>query len=269
MHSAPAGGNCEIEEKWMKKMLTLILLSAGIQAASAQKGRCTNPGLEWTINPTYVDGMTHNAIQGDGSPYVDGQSGVSAVINVCSGSTDATLQLSKPRVLSFSLARLQASNSYTPSWALSGNTETGTGFLNVRNLFFVPSGHTRDDEYTFSTRFGSNPPASGSPAFRMLNPSPDAPPSGTADDVVLANHPYPNSLIIVHHCPANANTATCPNITAETWFAYPDPNPTATGTGQMGFPITQVGTLITTSNGTNLNAGEFSMTFLFTISLLP
>jgi hypothetical protein len=250
----------------MKTTLIIILLAFSIQSGRAEKGQpCTDPGVQWVINPLYVDGTTA-AIQGDGSPYVNGEPGVAAVINVCSGTTDATLLLTKPRSLSFSFADILATNSATPSWARSGSTETGAG-LNVRNIFFVPPGLTRNDEYTFSTRFGTNVSVSGSPAFRMLNPSPDAPSTGVGD-LASENSPYTDSLVIVHHCPANTNTATCPDITFETWTAYPDPNPTATGTGQTGTPITQVGTLLVTSKGTMANAGEFSMPFLFTISLL-
>jgi hypothetical protein len=253
----------------MKTILTICSLALAVQTVQAQKGTsCTNPGIQWVINGIYVDGTTASAIQGDGAPYVNGESGVTAVVNVCSGTYDATLLLSRPRTLSFSFARALATNSNTPSWALSGSTQTGAGFLNVRNIFYVPSGSSRNAEYTFSTRFGSNPPASGSPDFRMLNPSAEAPAAGAGSEVSLSNSPYPDSLIIVHHCPANTNTSTCPNITSETWFAYPDPNPTASGTGQTGLPISQVGALLVSSKGTLVNAGEFSVPFLFAISLL-
>lgn len=250
----------------MKTTLMLICLSLALPAVYAQKTHgCTDPGTQWILNSLYVDNTTANAIQGDGSPYVNGQSGVTAVINVCSGTTDATLLLGSPRKLSFSFAGLLASNSYTPSWALSGSTETGTGFLNVRNIFFVPAGSNRNLEYTFTTWFGSNPPAPGTPNFRMAGPSPQAPQAGAGGDV---NSPYTGSLIVVHHCPAGANTSTCPNIVHETWFAYPDPNPTASGAGQTGLPIAQVGTLLVSNKGGSINGGQFSMPFLFTISLL-
>jgi hypothetical protein len=245
-------------------ILTFVFLAA--QTAFAQKpGSCTNPSIQWTINPIYVDGTTPNAVQSDGSPYIDGQPGVSAVVHVCSGTYDAILLLSKSRSLSFSFAKLLASNSYTPSWALSGTTQSGAGGFTVHNLFFVPSGTDRNQEYTFTTRGGGT--TSGSWNLSMVNPSPDAP-SSLPNRVAIANTPYPDSLVIVHHCPANVNTSTCPNITHETWFAYPDPNPTASGVGQNGLPITQVGSLLISSHGTEVNAGEFSMPFSFTISLL-
>jgi len=167
------------------------------------------------------------------------------------------------RSLSFSFAGLLASNAYTPAWALNGNTETGAGFLNIRNLWFVPAGFTRNDEYTFRTWMGSNVPVAGSPGFDMLNPAPDPPLSGA--NFAKANAPYPNAPVIAHHCPAYTNSATCPNIVAETWFVYPDPDPTALSpTGQ---PVAQVGVLFTTLKGSRVNAGEFAMPFLFTISV--
>ncbi|HKD06091.1 MAG TPA: hypothetical protein VKB79_09335 [Bryobacteraceae bacterium] len=248
----------------MKTMLTLIILSVGIQAASAQKGKCPpDQPIEWIINPTYVDGTTPNRILGDGVPYINGQSGVAAVIQVCSGTNDATLQISSPRTLSLSFYNLLYPTPQTPSWALSGSMETDTTFLNVRNLLFVPAGKDRSMEYTFTTWFGTGGTPTG---FKMRGPAPQAPQGGAGG----GNSPYPESLIVVHHCPAGANTSTCPNPVQETWFAYPDPNPTASGASQTtGLPITQVGTLFVSSKGQTVNAGEFSMPFLFTISLLP
>jgi len=243
----------------MTPTLTLTFVFLAAQPAFAQKpGSCTNPSIQWTINPIYVDGTTPNAVQGDGPPYIDGQPGVSAVVHVCSGTYDAILLLSKGRSLSTSYAKPLASNSYTPSWALSNSTQSGTGST-IHNLFFVPSGTDRYHEYTFTTRGGAG--------FSMVNPSPEAP-SSLPNLVAISNTPYPDSLVIVHHCPANTNTSTCPNITHETWFVYPDPNPTASGVGQSGLPITQVGALLISSHGSEVNAGEFSMPFFFTISLL-
>jgi len=240
--------------------LILLVAAVGSGAPAAAKN-CTNPGTQWTISATAVDG-TSAAIQGDGAPYSNGQTGVTAVINVCSGTYDATLNLSASRSLSFSFAQLLASNGNTPSWALAGNTETGAGFVNIRNLWYVPAGHTRNDEYIFRTWMGSSVPVFE--AFNMVTPSPDPPLSGAG---AAANTPYPTSPVLAHHCPANTNTATCPNVTAETWFVYPDTNPTASGTSTTGLPISQVGTLFVTSKGKRVNAGQFSMPFLFVISM--
>ena len=249
----------------MKPILMLICLSLAAQSAPAQKGGgCTDPGIQWTINLTYVDGTTPNAIQGDGSPYINGQSGVDARVNVCSGTYDATLLLGHQRTMSISFAQLLASNSFTPSWAKTSSTETGTGFLNVRNIFFVPSGSNRSQEFTFTTRFGSTGPENGN--LTMINPSAEAPSS--APNLALANTPYTDSLVYVHHCPATSSpSATCSGITNETWLVYPDP--TVSGTSaQTGLPLLAVGTLLISNRGGEVNAGQFSVPFFFTISLL-
>jgi hypothetical protein len=236
-------------------VLTLIVALVSINAYA--KGPCTsqNPGLQWTIDTLYVDG-TVAAIQGDGAPYVNGQTGVEAVINVCSGTYDATLLVGSGRSLNMSFAHVVATNAYTPSWALAGATESGGGFVNVRDLWFVPPNATRLQEYTFTTWVNINVPVSGSPLFAMLNSVHDTPISGPNE--AHANYPDTNAQVVVHHCPANSNTPNCPNVTAETWFVYP-----ALGTSG------EVGALFTTVKGQpGVNSGEFSMPFLFTLSLL-
>jgi hypothetical protein len=246
-------------------MRTIVITSLLALAASSvqAKGSCTsqNPGLEWTVNPLYVDGSVA-AIQGDGAPFINGQDGVNTVINVCSGTYDATLVFSgSARSLSFDFSGMVAHNQYTPSWALAGNTESGPGgFFNVHDLWFVPVGYTRADEYTFTTWFGSNVPARGTPGFRMTNPSHDAPPGN--ENPTASNVPYPNARVIAHHCPANTNTASCPNVVAETWFVYPEPVSTTPG------DPAPVGVLLTTVKGSLVNSGEFRMPFFFTISML-
>jgi hypothetical protein len=246
-------------------MRTIVITSLlALAASSAQaKGSCTsqNPGLEWTVNTLYVDDSVA-AIQGDGAPYINGQSGVTAVINVCSGSYDATLLLSSSsRTLSFDFSGFAATNQYTPSWALAGDTESGSsGFFNVHDLWFVPDGFTRADEYTFTTWFYSNVPARGTPGFNMTNPSHDTPVAN--QNPASANIPYPNARVIAHHCPANTNTASCPNIVTETWFVYPEEVSTTAGAPAP------VGVLFTTVKGNAVNSGEFRMPFFFTISML-
>jgi hypothetical protein len=208
-----------------------------------------------------VDGSVA-AIQSDGAPYIDGQSGVTTVVNVCSGTYDATLLLSSTaRSLSFDFSGIVNSNQYTPSWALAGDTESGSsGFFNVHDLWFVPEGFTRADEYTFTTWLHSSVPARGTPGFSMTNPSHDTSVPNT--NVAVANSPYPNARVIAHHCPANTNTATCPNIVTETWFVYPEQVSTTPG------DPAPVGVLFTSVKGSPVNSGQFRMPFFFTISML-
>jgi len=216
----------------------------------------------------YVDNSTSSAIAGDGSPYINGQSGVSATIKVCTGTNDAVLSNSS-RNISFSFAKMLFSNANTPSWANSGGTVTGTGLLNVRNITFVPTGLTRADEYMFTTRMGSNLPVKGSWNFRIFKQTTDAV-SGNDVYVSTNNTPYLNSAVIAHHCPANSTaiTAPCAGVIHETWFVYPD-TAVESGTSQTGLPLSQVGALVNTQKPSNpVNAGEFSMPFYFAISTL-
>jgi hypothetical protein len=156
-------------------------------------------------------------------------------------------------------------NQYTPAFAKT-STPYKVSSMNVRNLLYVPAGTDRSQEFTFTTRFGSAVNAA------MLAPSVDAPQVEVGDNVDLVNDPFPNSPIIVKHCPAGPNTASCPKSTSnETWFAYPDPTPTASGTSN-GWPISQVGAFkVQTGKGKSVqtvNGGEFSLTFYFEIALL-
>jgi hypothetical protein len=198
--------------------------------------------------------------------YVDGQSGVSAVLKICEGTNDAVLQLSSTaRSFSVSFTRPLATNSKTPSWA--SGTVSGQGILNIRNITFVPSGHTRADEYDFTARMGSQLPVKGVWNVRMWATSTDA--STSVDSwVTAANRPYNASLVNVHHCPANstATTGPCAGIVHETWLVSADPGGTGLS-GQTGLPLTQVGRLQNTQTQV-VNAGQFSIPFSFVISTL-
>ena len=230
--------------------MTVVCLLAGVRAYG---GHCTlDQPLQWIINPTYVDRTTTSAITGDGSPYVDGQSGVAAVINVCSGSGDATLVVSRGRTMAFSFAYLLASNSATPAWA------TGTVSalsMNVRNIAFVPTTTpptpplTRSDEYSFTTRFGSSvyePSGKTLANFGMLNPSPTAMQISPESNANIANFPNDDSLVNVYHCPAGDTSTACMNLSSnqpiehETWFVYPDSSQTPVNTNPNPQPTSSL-----------------------------
>ena len=186
----------------MHPTLTLLFTFRAAGTAFAGKpGSCVNPSLQWTIGPNYIDGTT-NAVQSDGATYIDGQPGVSAVVHVCSGTYDAILLLSKGRTFSTSFAKLLASNPNTPSWALNGTTQTETTST-IHNLFFVPSGTDRNQEYSFTTRGGAG--------FSMVNPAPQAPfraePRGDREHAIprfplncsITARPIPNFHLSQHH----------------------------------------------------------------------
>jgi hypothetical protein len=245
-----------------------IALLALVYAPAAFPASCDsiNSPIQWNVRTQYVD-TTYNRIQSDGKGvYINGQSGVDAVLNACSGSGDARIQISgKTRWVNFSFERMLTTNQYTPSFALS-STPVKVMSMNVRNLLYVPPGTDRTHEFTFTTRLGS-----GINAAMLANPV-DAPQVEVGSNVAIANSPLANSPIVVLHCPAGPNTPTCQKSTLhETWFAYPSPTPTASGTSN-GWPVTQVGALMVQGgsgkNAQTVNGGEFSMTFYFEISLL-
>lgn len=252
----------------IRNRIIYVLAVATVAAARGHAGSCNlNVPLQWTVNSLYVDGTTPSAITGDGSSYVNGQAGVSAIVNVCSGTNDAVLVLNSPRALTFNFGKVLASNSSTPSWANGGGV-TGAGQLNINNIAFVPSGYTRADEYTFTTRMGSVVPAKGSWNLRMYPSQTDAIATSNAW-VTTANTPYADSIVNVHHCPANSTAVAgiCVGITHETWFVSPDTS--SAGVSSTGLALEQVAALENTTKSTAaVNAGEFSVPFYFVISTL-
>jgi len=250
-----------------KPLLTLMTIwpAAILPLVAANTGKCNlDVPLEWSIAPTYVDGTTPNLVLGDGSDYVNGQSGVTATIKVCDGTNDAVLQLSSPRSFSVIFSKPLSTNSSTPSWA-SGSV-TGSGILNIRDI--TPTGYSRTEENTFTTRMGAQLPVKGSWNFRMWNPTTQA---VSGDDVWVAgaNSPYTDSLVYVHHCPSNstATTGQCAGIVHETWFVYADNSGTGTSS-QTGLALQQVGGLQDTQGSSPVIAGQFSIPFSFKITAL-
>jgi hypothetical protein len=226
----------------MKKIFLALALTA---VAAARKD-------------TYVDGTTRNAIHSDGSTYIDGQGGVTPRIKVCS-TGDATLSLSAPRYYVVSFAQMLNKTSSTPTYAANGQIQDDT-FLNVRNVTYAPTGLHRLDEYQFTTQLHC------CASLVMMNTAAQAVVDNGPDSTV-ANIPYPNSLVNVHHCPANstATSGPCAGVVHETWLVRPDRNATASGAGYDGGPIVQVATLATTKGNTGCNAGEFTIPFYFVI----
>jgi hypothetical protein len=244
--------------------MTLAALIAALAAAAAPPNNCTTVPVQWTVNNTYIDGVTPSQVINDGSAaYVNGQSGVSASISTC-GNNDAILALTgSQRSVSFQFTEPLYTDQYTPA-GLSGST-LHVDSVNVRNILYQ---HNAATEYTFTTRLGSNFLNLG--PFRMVNLGSQAVAPGEGGDNV-ANTPYADALVYVHHCPKSSVPAgACPALNHETYFVYPDQ--TTFGTAPTGFTIAQTGTLILTEgngkNASTVNAGEFSMPFYFAISLL-
>lgn len=251
---------------------TGALLSASFAAFAAGPSGCSDVATQWTVNDTYPDGSTPNGIRADGSgAYTNGQSGVTATIQICNGTNDAVLMTGATRKLSFNFGQRLASNANTPSWA-TGVVTGANATLHVRRLTFVPAGSDRSQEYFFTTWTGSILPVKGW-NFRMWKPTTDAISGNPSTDanVATANGPFTDSAVIVHHCPANstATTGQCVGVIKETWFVYPDPNPTTYIDGSPAPQTTVfVGALVNTQKSTPVNGGQFSMPFLLKISVL-
>jgi hypothetical protein len=165
--------------------------------------------------------------------------------------------------LSVNFSKPLATSNNTPSWAQG--VVTGQGILNVRNISYVPAGHTRADEYTFTTRAGSQLPVKGTWNLRTWNAATDAASDSNAY-VSTANTPYTDSLVYAHHCPSNssATTGQCAGIVHETWFVYVDTAVSGTSS-QTGLPLAQVGGLQQTQTTKPVNCGQFSVSFSYVI----
>jgi len=255
----------------------VFLLAAGLAPLYAGKpgGGCQDTPTQWTLNDYYI-GTTLNAIRGDSAgAYVNGAAGVSALIKICdvNGTNNAVLMTGSSRTLTFDFGgHLLASNN-THDWALKSVIGSG-GVLNVRDLTFVPAGKGPSLEYDFTTWVGADLPVKGYWNFRMFKPTTDAI-SGdlnTNPYVASVNSPYIDSPVNVHHCPANssATTGPCVGVIHETWLISPDAGPTTYTDGSPAPPsAVWVGGLVNTQKSTSpVSAGQFSMPFRFTISLL-
>jgi hypothetical protein len=165
-----------------------------------------------------------------------------------------------------------ASTPQTPPWALSGGsincaTKNVCWDFRLRNAWFVPAGSDHSQEYEFTTHLRVWGPLNVHVFF--VNPGAQAVPPDTTNGI---NSPYPDSLVRVHHCPAEftaPSSGPCTGIVQESWLVWPDANPTQSGTSQTGLPIVQVASLLADGKGASeSNAGEFTLPFYFVITSL-
>lgn len=241
----------------------LAAIALAMCASAAPPSQCSNTPVQWIVNNLSLDGVTASLITNDGTPtYVDGQSGVSAVID-CTPDAHIVLNTSQ-RSISYHFTSPLYTDQYTPA-GLAGSSVSFSS-ITVRNILYQ---HNASVEYTFTTRLNSFSSQFG--PFRMLNLGSQAVAPGNGGDNV-SNSPYADALVYVHHCPKN-NLASggCPALAHETYYVYPDA--TVYGnSSSTGLPIAEVGAMVlTVGNGKNaqtVNGGEFSMPFYFAISLL-
>ena len=265
----------------------------GSKSSGGGKGSCTSdipitwqivsPAPTWTFSDGTTTGPAPSAtpISGDGisgNSYSDGGSGVTrSVINICSGTGDATLLLdtsSPTRSITVSFTTPFATNLNTPTFATQQpQTLSGYWFLNVRNLWYNHSTpNDNSTEYTFTTRFTSGAPPTGTAHLRMLNSGDEA---VTSTPNGAANDPYQNSLVDVYHCPypAVSQSGPCARVSAETWYVWSDStsmcsSSTPCDPTPLTTPVTAVASLILDGkpHTGSINAGEFSIPFYFIIT---
>ena len=124
--------------------IALVAFLAGVCASTAFPAACNNPAIQWTIVNNDAFGSPYGIQNDSKGAYINGQSGVTAAIQVCSGSGDAKLNFSSKttRSVTASFAKMLTTNQYTPSFALTGSKTTGVTAMSIRNLFFIPAGST-------------------------------------------------------------------------------------------------------------------------------
>lgn len=186
--------------------------------------------------PTFID---TRITSDNGSTYVHGIDGVSAVIHICSGSYDAILQTTTSvRKIGVDFSNQVSATPYSPkNWT----TFVGNVGINVRSLLYT---YSEFSDYTFSTRMGVDftGPDKVAYRFRIQNPSTNA----FVGLEPMSNTPQLEALVMVHHIPANG-------ADPERWEVYPDP---ASG----------IGTLLPTIKGKLQNGGQYSLPFKIVIT---
>jgi hypothetical protein len=230
----------------------LTVLMTGVPMAAHGGGRCQSIPVQLTVAPVDnfgVSGPVTAAIQPDnGGPYVDGFSGVSATIDVCSGTYDLLLNLGNShRSIGIDFRNMVGSPTpYTPTWTSAGPVPVT--FMNIRNLFYQ---YSQSASYSFTTRLASNlGGVAGSYNFGMVNPTDQAYTAPPINPVM--NNPVTTSDVIVWHYAAGSN-----GYAVETWVAYPDTTEMDPNTPNSFY----VGGLATTSGHTAVSAGQFSVPF--------
>jgi hypothetical protein len=235
----------------------LKIISAMLMAAATVfGGPCATTSINVTISYNYAFGGVSfaSAVYPD-SPlaYSDGVNGVRAIINNCSG--DLILDLNNStRQVGFSFQNAVSMNSDTPVWPSTSFLATGA-YLVVNNLLYNSSGPS----FTTGAELAFTPPGgtSRSPdtiCFHNLT-------ANVTGGCLNVNSPDNTSLLVVQHTPANPLTGA-----VETWTINPD----NTNMNLSGTPAaTQVGALQLPPHGSSrdVNAGQFSMPFQFTVTL--
>ena len=249
----------------------LMVMAPTLLAQGKGGGKCVNVPIRVTLLPLPTGGSA-SVLRGDGTDtYQDGQSGVTARINFCSGSRDATITTqakTSTRKIRISFPEPLADTSLsgqTPSWAGAGiEIEVGF-FFNIRNIL-CHSGSCGD---TFTTRMNWQfaGPDGRDYRWRFYPAMADSPDLHSPDmllDEPDINEPYETSYVLVHHRPGNCGVSGGAPVVYDQWdVTAANPN------NPEGF--LQLGTLHRSPKGPNdtiLHMGQYSMPYRLQVEAL-
>lgn len=243
----------------------LALLTATLPG-QAQGNSCRNIPLSVTFTPMSP------GISSDGlGIYVDGQSGVTAQIQMCNGYYDAVIQLgyrSNRRVsYNFNASTVNFIPGLTPLWTQSGSSFLAQPLFNINQIANPtlcpgPACYNPNGNYSFTTYlWNGNITGPDGGTYRLFSVSSN-PISDTGFGYVnitpeMVNTPYSTSLVRVTHYAA---TSTAP----ETWVVAPVANCSGTCAADQYPGI--VSTLLSVVQGkkntfTTTNVGQFAIPF--------
>jgi hypothetical protein len=168
---------------------TLLLAGCTLFAA----GPCKTTAASVTMSPTYTYGggsAASRIFPDSASAYVDGVSGVSAIINT--GCTDDLILNVKnsTRQVGFSFQNVLATNNQTPSW-IGMPFLSNDAYLAVRNLMYT---YSASAYYQFTTvaQFSFTAPDGNADRVSFVNPL-----AQVYTPYQEANTPYMTSIVVV------------------------------------------------------------------------
>jgi hypothetical protein len=258
------------------------------QRSTDGKARCQDVALTMTVADV-APGTAGISSDGLGA-YVNGEQGVSAIIQTCGGFHDAVIQLyqNSTRTLSYNFyGSYIAGTNVPPPWA---QLSASSPFLSKSILNFNqiadptlppanPAYYRPDADYYFTTYLwngGITAPDRNKYDLKYASGDPRSDTGWGGDQSV--NYPWSTSPVQVHHVPRTVDSSTG-QITPETWVMWPIGNCGAAGSVCMADPSwtggccpDQYPRIVVTllqqgkSNNSLANVGQFTLPFLITLT---
>ncbi len=257
-------------------LLVLPLLAVLVAALPGQaQGRsCKDISLAVTFATPISPGISSDGL----GAYVDGQSGVSAKIQICGTYYDAVIQLGAQNstrnvTYDFSGSTVNYIPGVTPQWTQSSSPFLAKPLFNVNQIAdnvnlasSNPAYYRPGANYTFTTYMwngGITSPDGGKYALMYVSSDPVSDTGfgfvNTSSSVV--NTPYSTSLVQVTHYAATGSSP-------ETWVVVPIANCSGTCDADQypGVVATLLSVTSTRNTTTLTNVGQFNMPFQMTLT---